>query len=196
MQRYDVHTATHSPKLAGDPEETLRLALHKLNGWRERYSAELVFDSEEAARSACDHLARADFDARLNLFPKAYRVDVRFPCRFASRFARLALETGGKLEERHSYVAQSPHRDATNLDGSYDRPDGLNARLADAEKVSKELDGISLDMEYRITPEGGHVLQVGDSELALDHLSPEERKTFADLERMAGLVQRLTYIIK
>lgn len=109
---------------------------------------------------------------------------------FAPRFARVALEAGGKLVVRHSRQTTPAHDDATNLDAGYRIPESLTARLADAAKVAKVLDDIELLTEYTVTPEGKHVFLVSDSELFL------ERKTLEGLERMLGLVSRLSSILK
>jgi hypothetical protein len=125
--------------------------------------------------------AGADLDRRPT--PRTNDLKARILQRLATRVARIAAETGGRIQVFDSYprphaTAPSPHHHATDLRDGYAAPETFAERAKGVAAVSKALRDTNLPIEYAIMAEGKRTLFVGNRELSLDRLSAEEREVF------------------
>jgi hypothetical protein len=188
-------------KLVGGSEDEILGAIWKHAGAFEQRRVSLWYESDELARKALGLLVASGTSGELRgPYPKGHRIEAGFESRLDARVARIAFETGGRVEVPYNHPAPSrvvpePHDVPTRTRGRYEEPKSLVARVQHAAKIREALQNTPLPLEYVVRADGRHVLVVDDAEISLDGLTPAQRKVFSDLEDYLTLSSRLADLV-
>jgi hypothetical protein len=141
-----------------------------------------------AARAAVEGIAwRAQFATR-PYAPWPERVDVRCDPHEIERVVAILLSHGGKhrTEERRAWY---PHHQPLSMNDGYHAPHGLQARMADVEKLRARLAKWSGKVDFYFDRNAELTVRVGETTVTYRELSEDEREEFvADLEKLEEFV--------